>query len=394
MNQNYRSTVIILGAGASFDAGFPLGSELIHEICQLYFDNTFVENLKRILWNNRDSITSSPQEVSLPQKIYSALQEGDSAIYWKTNYPEIQSWIHNLSRAASIDDFIFYRKECSILAKLGILAAISRHEIAAKWNPTQNEPLKHIWYHRLWKILYSGCISFDRFQSRLNRLNIITFNYDRSLDYFLATSAQALFIHDLEQRKIDPFSLFPIQHVYGAIGSLDKSLPDRFHGYKSVNFESKPKDFPQLDDAQAANRKFISGMFNEPQEAIRLHLYDKFLFGLAQDIQTYTEILNTTMLIKFGGILNEASHIYFLGFAFHEQNMRILFPSEPLLPRTPLVIAGTCYKLPETQLSHAKGWFKKIIGEKRHVLLKGLDSNDTDCKIDSFLDKIGIELAN
>src|SRR3989304_4389174 len=140
-----NDTVLVLGAGASMDCGFPSGEQLIEK---------FISTFKN----------ASP---------------------------------------ASIDDFLDKntREEFKIVGKICVVIAISRLEnptadFMTEWRDTKPDhrysrelhgtrghlELIRGWYNYLWKKIYEGDI-----KNNLSKLTFITFNYDRSLERFLYT---------------------------------------------------------------------------------------------------------------------------------------------------------------------------------------------------------------
>ena len=194
-----NDTVLVLGAGASIDYGFPSGEQLIEDIINYLEGN----------------IQAPPRK----KRIFVALILYK---YFKNKtektlhdcYRIVEEFISTFKNAspASIDDFLDKntREEFKIIGKICVVIAISRcedsetdfmtawkdtgtshryfnelHDSASRSNYTL--PRGHLelirgWYNFLWKKIYEGNI-----ENNLSKLTFITFNYDRSLECFLYT---------------------------------------------------------------------------------------------------------------------------------------------------------------------------------------------------------------
>lgn len=141
------------------------------------------------------------------------------------------------------------------------------------------------WYQYLWTNLADSLNDFGE-----NKLSIITFNYDRSLECYLLIALQNSFgigeIQAAEQLK-----KIPIIHVYGQLAELPHMCGDRA---ESRFFKPDSSD-PVSIDAAARGIKVIDEGRN-----------DDSVFGKAK---------------KY---LSEAERICFLGFGFDETNVNRL----------------------------------------------------------------------
>ena len=129
------------------------------------------------------------------------------------------------SKVASIDDFLFHRKEYALIGKLCILFVLSKYEDPNRFVP--NKPFAGKWeypdwgwYDYLWRQLQEGTEgNFDNLKK--NKLCILTFNYDRSLEYFLFNAIKATYgFHAKEYDIASFFESIQIFHVYGELGIL------------------------------------------------------------------------------------------------------------------------------------------------------------------------------
>lgn len=176
-----KPTVLILGAGASIPYGYPSGAGLVKDI----FTN----------------ITSNPwretySNCGLDHKEMDALKS------------EL-----NLSQMPSIDAFLEHRRDEFLRAGKAAIAL----SLLSKENPDTFNDFD-IREKGIYNFLYNNLTtSWEEF--RENRLTVITFNYDRSLEYFLFSALKHS--HDkLDSQVAEAIQSIPIIHVHGSLGPL------------------------------------------------------------------------------------------------------------------------------------------------------------------------------
>jgi hypothetical protein len=184
-------TVLILGAGASADYGFPLGKGL----------RDLVSNIKD------NSIAAVIQEAGYP-------------------LDRLLEFVDKLRHSGftSVDWFLEERPEYIEVGKAAIAASLIPYEDPSKLFPP-HAPQKH-WYELLLNVLDDPLGNFES-----NNLSIITFNYDRSIEHYLFTALSTRY--GLIERAVDVMNKFPIVHVHGSLGGL---LPLEKNGRR---YESK-----------------------------------------------------------------------------------------------------------------------------------------------------------
>lgn len=176
--------VLVLGAGASKPYGFPLGSELRIELCDLEKDASL---LRKALVKHANLDDSQIREFAKSFR---------------------------LSNIKSIDAFLAKRSEFATIGKLAIAGYLlsKNHQIAIEHD------LEDDWYLELWNALQSGVKNIQELKN--NNLRIITFNYDYSLE----TSLHRSIVNTFGVSNEDAFSALqhiPILHVYGCIKNID-----------------------------------------------------------------------------------------------------------------------------------------------------------------------------
>ena len=250
-------TLLVLGAGASMPYGYPSGDQLYTEIMEMSRSSGGVQDL-----------TSAGFKPQFIEKFCTDLR-------------------HN--QQYSIDRFLNQRREYSDIGKFSIALRLVRCEVPEGMERVGLET-GH-WYRYLWNRLSSGN-TWEAFEK--NALRIITFNYDRSLEHYLARALAALEPERSYADAVAHVQKIPIRHMYGQLGKL-------------------------TGDTEAVI-KYLNGA--RPYET---HA-EKFVVDLAADgIQTIHERDLDTDL---GGAIREdmtwAHRVCFLGFGYDEDNLKRL----------------------------------------------------------------------
>lgn len=182
-----RNTVLVLGAGASCSYGLPVGSKLRDLILDIPEDE-----LDKVPNGNGSSII-------LP---------GRGAEFLKA---------FRRSQYYSIDAF---------LAMRGEFVEVGKHAIAMTLLPRESpgalldSNVGDHWYRHLLHAMDAPWKEIHK-----NKLSVVTFNYDRSLELIL-TSALAARYGKTECEARAVVEKFNIVHVYGSLGSLDRNSSD------------------------------------------------------------------------------------------------------------------------------------------------------------------------
>jgi hypothetical protein len=257
-------TVFILGAGASKPYGYPTGAELRRFIC-----NNFISYLAKSSFSDHPQV--DPQKRSK----------------YETKAQELTETFRSSSNP-SIDIFLSRNKQYSYIGKMAIACGIFHEEKDNKEKFREKVDANVDWYTYLYHRMTETLIEHDDFKNfSKNKINFITFNYDRSLEHFFYES----FTNTFTQIPYDTFSVdellpFEILHIFGQLVQLpwqDKGGIE--YGYSGkVNLE-------ELCD----NIKIIYEKNDNP------------------------DILKTVK-----SLLSNAKQIFFLGFGYHNENLNIL----------------------------------------------------------------------
>ena len=241
-------TVLILGAGASSHLGYPLGSELKQQICELL-------NPRRI----RAATPRCPQINDRPEE-------------------ELTDFHRRLANSGwdSIDAFLAANPDLVSLGKIAIVAVLVKQEIFKNlmW------PNSVGWYDDLFKAMMTPTLA----ELSQNQLSVITFNYDRSLEEFLAIRIRHHY-NVSPQQAMDAVCQLQIIHPNGIMGRY----PDIPYNATWDQMEERVDSVKVVHELEEREDNFCNAEFGAAHEA-----------------------------------LTRARFVYFLGFGFHDDNMRRL----------------------------------------------------------------------
>lgn len=178
-----KHTVLILGAGASFGFGYPLGEGLKDRVVHS-LGGQFVEHLKT-------GYGFRPAMKHLVDAFKEDLRK---------------------DRALSIDRFLAkHTQDYRILGKVTIAKVIIECEIG------QNLFSNNSWYDKLYSIInpYPNLKNLAD-----NKLSIVTFNYDRSLEHFLYERLLGDYGEKRQVEIITVLNKLKIVHVHGRVNPL------------------------------------------------------------------------------------------------------------------------------------------------------------------------------
>lgn len=269
-----KETVLVLGAGASVDYGYPTGATLIGDIINTICNTQFKDG------DGQYKLIGVPTYKKLVEKL-------------------------NSINPTSIDDFLTKHAELEMQAagkqaiayqilvsensnKVGRFEDLNLNSVSLSSSQNQNKD----WY----RFLIEALISQTTIEELLNqkiRLKIITFNYDNSLEYALLKKlSQSAYLKD-HQKEFYTAVAENIIHIYGQIGryiGIDTNRDYIAYGkYKN-----------QLALEQASILKNSIAIVGEERSAVKDN---------AQIAQEW---------------LKSAKRIFFLGYGFNDDNNKLL----------------------------------------------------------------------
>lgn len=183
-------TVFVLGAGASYGYGFPLGERLV----------------KQIGSHTRAAETSFSKAM-----VASGVDSAD-----------VLRFNGNLRGAdlSSIDAFLeSNRAEFVRVGKAAIALVILLAEVTCVENGRLVEnPPEDNWLKYVWNVARAGC---DAHTLPDNRVSFITFNYDRVLETYLSGVIRSAFNLTSEEAVALRAKAFPIVHLHGQVSGVE-----------------------------------------------------------------------------------------------------------------------------------------------------------------------------
>jgi len=273
-----KSTVLIIGAGASIPFGYPSGSQLVEQILKSTDPNYLYEFSYRQQDLKTGEITSYPaRQVFTDYGLY--LRYG----FTKEQISEFAEALKN-SFKDSIDSFLLGRNEYYEIGKFAIANCILKCELPGEFYVQPQNWLRYLWQK----------INSDRNAFVSSNISFITFNYDRVIEYFLYNALK----HSFNLNLRDLLSLLndkPIIHLHGIIGSLP--WQDKKEGFE-YNYDGQNKD------------QFFSRIVSASKR-IRL-IYDN-------RTREFDEMFEQAFRL-----LESATDIYTIGFGFHKLNLNRL----------------------------------------------------------------------
>jgi hypothetical protein len=283
----HRRTLFVVGAGASAEVNFPVGTQLARAIARkmdvrFQLGNEFIGSGDEALYQHLMHVLRNDG----PQWHGAAMRLKDG-----------------LPFAQSVDDFLDQHRNdrfVNTYGKAAIAKAISEAERESTlfFDPPaetkfDDDRLRDTWFVKLMFMLSRG-VPREQFSSIFQNVDFIVFNYDRCVEHFLINALARSY----SMRREDAGAIVNkvgIVHSYGSVGDL-MSVP---FGTDRLNWVSA-----------------------------------------ADGIKTYTEQAAASEVLKdIQKKVEWAECIVFLGFAYHSQNMKMLQPSI----RTDKVIYGTAY---------------------------------------------------
>ncbi len=308
----YKSkTVYVIGAGAGVDIGMPTGNKLIKTIKQL-LDFPI----------NNSNWTDQTTAVYLASRSLSKNEAGNiDHLEAKKYVIAAQSIKGGLDLATSIDNFVHSRQDSHVtaLAKLAITQSILDAERKSILYPVPSikyppeisfSNLSKSWLPLLMKSLNDG-LTIDQLGRIFENLTFINFNYDRVLEFFLASAISRYYaVSDQQAQEI--VNGAQIYHPYGTVGRL----PWQPGSQPEVGFGAE--DGYSLNEVSLGIKTFTERI--EDQSAIN-------------------EIRNS---------ICSAQQIIFMGFGFHDQNMELL---QPPISDTYAKIIASAYGISDSDCS-------------------------------------------
>jgi hypothetical protein len=306
-------TVFILGAGAHYPYGFPIMSKLKTEIVE-NFPNQYI-HFQRSQWQKNQAKMDAGRFV--------------------TNF--------NLSPIESIDLYLHCNKEFAEMGKAAIFYNLLfkekdfRTDNYLKYLEKNNIP-KDDWFRIIFNQMMdheSGEDGLKNFQS--DKISFITFNYDRFLEFMFFRALRFTYGKYSEAEIVEAAKKIKIYHIYGSLGKLNYS----------PNESANELRFGETDiDYYMTGNNFMNN--------IKL-IHER---NPGKDGSDFQEIISN------------AKRIYFLGFSYADENLKLL--NIPNCFNDSSTIYGTGFLYEDPQILKYKRKLSKSIQHSNSVyLIKG-----------------------
>ncbi len=246
-----QDTVLILGAGASKPYGFPTASEL-----GLMINGELPDAFAKLKYNDM-----LREPVSSWQKFLEACFVSTKEA---PHYPfllQMQKQFRE-SEIYSIDRFAFLHPNSETMARHYIALILLLCE--------RQSTLSSGWYRAFWNDVLIPTITSDSAP-----LDIVTFNYDRSLEEYLRRASKAAY----PTRQKDVLAKIRIHHVYGSLGKVEHG--DSFVVYGDPSCFENSTPFIKLIPPRAESDNDLGNLIASKSKAVFLGFgFDELNLGV------------------------------------------------------------------------------------------------------------------
>ena len=289
-----QPTVLVLSAGASAPLNFPIGKKLTGEIIESILSSDSSDDM---------SFVSRLRACVHPLQPLHTLES-------------VLEFANSLRDSAlnSVDAFLEIQPQFIPIGKAAIAMKLLPHEDPGSVLSEENGN----WYLYFRNRIHARSVE----EFRKHKLSIITYNYDRSFEYFMLRAIKGTY-RPAEKNCVTLLHTIPILHLHGQLGQL---TGDNARSYEAITEPDR-----RVTQACADSIRIIHEDISEDpvfEEALRL--------------------------------LSEASTICFLGFGYDEINLDRLRISA--LGASKPKVYGTAFKVPKgerdaiTEFPNIRSW--------------------------------------
>ena len=309
-----RPIVFVVGAGASKEYGLPTGVELKNEIADdVRFRFEPLEHeptsgskelfrvLKSEFGDNRTRYVKAGQRLSGAMSLHPSM---DEALHYSADDPEIVE----LGKIAIAHRVLDAERQST-------LPSDDDPSALAKFNPSYS-PTKNWLYHFL-SMVISGTRHADS-AGVFKKVTVINFNYDRTVEHFLFLALQRSAALTEEQTR-EAIASLTMLRPYGSLGPLPWQDRSAGLGYGGIQSPAG-------------------------------------IIAASQNIRTFTEqFTDQTIITDLEHAFYNAELIVFLGFGFHQQNVKLLSPGKGPRSIRPRRVLATGYKMDNENYREVEG---------------------------------------
>jgi hypothetical protein len=275
-------TVFVIGAGAGFDVGMPLGDRL---------SQTIGKKLRIAFEGNQQ--TGGDHLIMEAMRQHARANKQDANVYRRAAFGVADG----IAYSRSIDSYLHAHKDnkpLQVCGKLAIAQTILEQEkgsalAAQKGNAFRDATaVNESWLGAFMYGLQEGVVVSENLGDIFKHLTIVNFNYDRCIEHFLFHAMQA-WSHKDGREVAEHMKGLRIYHPYGSVGDLP------WQSGEGIEFGAEADEFGLLKSSSRIRT------FNEEVE-------DRTKTGEIQDA------------------IRNATRVIFLGFHFHPQNVDLITP--------------------------------------------------------------------
>lgn len=309
-----KPTTLVLGAGASHTYGFPLGKGLVTMICNELTDPD--GPMRRLL-----RATGMSSEI---------LGELHNSLRW--------------TRPESIDVFLTRNPELREVGKAAIAAClVPREHDAAIYDANEG----HDWYRYLFTRMLGRSLS----AFKANRLQVVTFNFDRSFERAMFLAVRDNFrVRDSD--AAEACATVPIVHLHGALGEPRWLKPD---AENARPYQPRRPRLVYPGDPETTL---------DPQEIIEC----------ASALRLFDEGCDDAASEDALALFQKSERVLFLGFGYQADNVRKLQCGEWWTTVTEK--NGTIYGMPPGEVAAARRQFPEPLPLRPEPCLDFLRNSD------------------
>jgi hypothetical protein len=197
---------------------------------------------------------------------------------------------------------------------------------------TNNEAV--CWYRHLRNLIITSGKNSDEIKKNLESLTIISFNYDRSLDYFLCKKVGREFYDKIKSKIIYPYGKIAQDNFDWEEFRDYKDIPYGYYKRIAETATAKDKhDFFEKAKILGGGLRVIGELSSYKNEDLlrgdneSSEAYQSRLSDLHQKLTNNEDQKIIVDLLRISTAMNgkhEKNKFYFLGFGFHEENCRII----------------------------------------------------------------------
>ncbi len=305
-----KKTVLVLGAGASVDLGYPLGKDLFDQLV-LDLDSTISpRNEGQYLSDGLNQYLKSQfSEGDLDRK--TVVEVADRLSLFITEYRSKAEKTQSID--AAVESFVQshenmgekVKKLVSFLIAYRLFGYEARSLQYGRFNPDLHEG-EIYWANNLWKhLLRSG------WEGTSDNIRIISFNYERAIEFALFQNLWNQNVNFSPKEELFHGQLFMKRNITRVYGSLGHFLPP-YYPYSTSTTEDKGGF---LTNPAFVKNALPFGLPNDRNDAIS---------EVSPSIRLISKERNDREELDYQKHFHWAEQIFFLGFGFDQDNMRIL----------------------------------------------------------------------